>query len=127
VRKALKAHEIAGIASELVGGEREAQHGGKADNFRRIGALWSTYLSIRRSPSSDLDPADVGHMMVLMKIARTQSGAVNPDDYIDAAGYAACAGEIALQAAVDEDWAKGNAEHQASRVIDPLVREMMRG
>jgi hypothetical protein len=29
-----------------------------------------------------------------MKAARTQSGATNLDDYIDMAGYAACAGEV---------------------------------
>ena len=34
-------------------------------------------------------------MMALLKIARTQSGAMNDDDAIDAIGYIACAGEIA--------------------------------
>ena len=33
--------------------------------------------------------------MNLLKIARTQAGKFNLDDYIDAAGYAAIAGEIA--------------------------------
>jgi hypothetical protein len=103
--KSLKAHEIAAIASDLVGGDRDRQHGQKRDNFMRIAAVWQAYLSIRRDPKAPLDPVDVGHMMVLMKIARTQSGAVNADDYIDAAGYAACSGEIAMQDAVDQSWA----------------------
>ena len=38
---------------------------------------------------------DVATMMVLLKIARTQAGSHNVDDYVDACGYAAIAGEIA--------------------------------
>lgn len=114
---ALKAQAIAGTASELVGGDRDRQHGQKRDNFARIAQVWQAYLDIRRDRASPLGPADVGHMMVLMKVARTQSGAVNADDYIDAAGYAACAGEIALQDALDADWAAANAENEATRRI----------
>jgi hypothetical protein len=33
--------------------------------------------------------------MELFKIARRHSGSYNADDYVDAAGYAGCAGEIA--------------------------------
>ena len=33
--------------------------------------------------------------MTLLKLARTQAGKFNLDDYIDACGYAAIAGEIA--------------------------------
>ncbi len=97
MKQALKAREIAGMAAELVGGDRDRQHGQKRDNFERIATLWQAYLTIRRDAAEPLGPVDVGHMMVLMKLARTQSGAVNADDYIDAAGYAACAGEIALE------------------------------
>ena len=106
MKQALKAHQIAATAAELVGGDRDRQHGQKRDNFVRIAAVWQSYLGIRRDPKAPLDAVDVGHMMVLMKVARTQSGAVNPDDYIDAAGYAACAGEIAMQDAIDKEWAE---------------------
>lgn len=105
MKKALKAHEIAAIASDLVGGDRDRQHGQKRDNFSRIATLWQAYLDIRRDKTAPLNAVDVGHMMNLMKTARTQSGDVNPDDYIDAAGYMACAGEIALQETVDKSWA----------------------
>lgn len=101
---ALKAHEIASKAAELVAGDRDRQHGQKRDNFQRIATMWQAYYDIRRNPYDALDPTDVGHMMVLMKIARTQSGSVNPDDYIDAAGYAACAGEIATHEHVTNSW-----------------------
>ena len=105
MKKALKAHEIAAIAGELVGGDRDRQHGQKRDNFQRIATLWQAYLDIRRDKTAPLGPVDVGHMMNQMKVARTQSGDVNPDDYIDGSGYMACAGEIALQEAVDQTWA----------------------
>jgi hypothetical protein len=89
----MKAHEIAAKAAELVGGDRDRQHGAKLDNFRRIALLWSAWMLARKP--GPIGPHDVGVMMVLMKCARTQSGALNIDDYVDAAGYAACAGEVA--------------------------------
>jgi hypothetical protein len=36
-------------------------------------------------------------MMALLKIGRIASGQAKADNYIDLAGYAACAGEIALR------------------------------
>ena len=57
--------------------------------------MWNAWLAIRKDPSAPLDAHDVGCMMALMKLARTQSGALNVDDYVDACGYAACAGEVA--------------------------------
>lgn len=90
---------IASRAAELVGGDRDRQHGQKSDNFMRIATMWSAYLSIRKDQSAPLSAVDVGHMMAAMKLARTQSGALNIDDYVDGAGYLACAGEIAHGAA----------------------------
>jgi len=42
-----------------------------------------------------LDAEDVAILMALMKFGRITSGKVNMDNYIDAIGYVACAGEIA--------------------------------
>jgi hypothetical protein len=89
------ATDIANSAANLVGGDRDRQHGAKADNFDRIAVMWNAWLDIRTDPSARLTGHDVGMMMSVMKLARTQSGAHNVDDYIDACGYAACAGEIA--------------------------------
>lgn len=86
---------IASRAAELVGGDRDRQHGQKSDNFMRIATMWGAYLGIRRDRDAPLNAVDVGHMMSLLKTARTQSGAFNPDDYVDGVGYLACAGEIA--------------------------------
>ena len=95
----MKASDICAKAAELVGGERGRQHGTKERNFESIAALWNGYMMIRPKDDQGLahpfSAADVGHMMVLLKIARTQHGAHNLDDYIDMAGYAGCAGEIA--------------------------------
>jgi len=90
-----RATDIAGRAADLVGGDRDRQHGQKADNFNRIATMWNAWLSIRREPDAPLTGHDVGQMMSLMKKARTQSGDLNIDDYVDDCGYAACAGEIA--------------------------------
>ena len=64
-------------------------------DFERIAKAWNAWLAIRRDPAAPLDAHDVGIMMVFMKAARTQSGSLNPDDYVDMCGYAACAGEVA--------------------------------
>ena len=87
----MRAAEVCSKAAELVGGDREAQHGPKLDNFTRIADLWQGWLSARRS--GPLQAHDAAVMMALLKLARTQSGAFNADDYIDAAGYAGCAVE----------------------------------
>jgi hypothetical protein len=91
----VKASEILTTAAGYVSGDRESTHGPKERNHHNIAALWDAYLRIRRDPSVPLTPLDVLHMMVLLKVARTQLGALNMDDYIDMAGYAGCAGEVA--------------------------------
>lgn len=100
------APQIAQRAADLVGGDRDREHGKKKQNFDNIAAMWNGYLGIRRDKAAPLDAVDVGHMMVAMKIARTQSGALNVDDYVDAAGYAACAGEVAIGLAPPADSAR---------------------
>lgn len=82
-------------ASELVQGDRANTHGDKRKNHQNIASLWNAYLAIRRFPDRTLNEVDVAHMMVLLKLARTQLGAHNPDDYTDMVGYAAIAGELA--------------------------------
>ena len=90
----MRAADICRKAGELVGGERAQSHGAKLDNFERIAALWNGWIRARRS-DGDFTAHDVGVMMALLKLARTQSGAFNIDDYLDAAGYAGCAAEVA--------------------------------
>lgn len=90
----MQASEMLLQVAQLVGADRAAQHGDKRQNHENIAALWNAYLAIRREPGAPLTAADVAHMMVLLKVARTQLGAHNPDDHCDMAGYAAIAGEV---------------------------------
>lgn len=97
----MNAKETLETAASLVGGDRARTHGDKTDNHRRIALLWQGYLDARRNPSAPLTPLDAAHMMALLKIARTQTGSDNPDDYIDLAGYAGVAAEIAFASRSD--------------------------
>ncbi len=82
-------------AADLVHGDRANTHGDKRKNHQNIAGLWNAYLAIRRDPAAPLNHIDVAHMMVLLKLARTQLGAHNADDHVDMVGYAAIAGELA--------------------------------
>lgn len=98
----MTAANICRTAAGLVSGDRARQHGDKADNFARTARLWQAYLEARRAPELPLMADDVAHLMILHKLARTQSGSFNPDDYVDIAGYAGCGGEIAAEMAAAE-------------------------
>ena len=105
----MKASEIAKKASELVAGDRDRAHGDKHKNFENIAMMWNAWLTVaNKRPNRPLDSHDVATMMECLKIARRVSGATNIDDFIDSAGYAACAGEIAAL--------KDEADQRLSRV-----------
>lgn len=94
----MKAAEVCAEAAALVGGERDRTHGTKARNFGNIALFWNAYLRARfgdAGAACDLSALDVANMMEAMKIARRCWGAHNMDDYVDGAGYAGCAGELA--------------------------------
>lgn len=76
-------------AEKCVCGQRQEDYGEPEDNFRVIADLWGTYTGLL------LKAHDVAMMMALLKIGRIQSGRRTEDSYIDLAGYAACAGELA--------------------------------
>lgn len=94
----MKAAEFLQIATDLVGGARNAQHGDAIENHEKIATLWDAWLRVRREPGTPLSGLDVACMMVLLKAARTQLGNYNSDDFTDMAGYAGVAGEIAFDA-----------------------------
>lgn len=82
------ASEILQIASNLVSGDRQIQHGDKITNHKNIATLWSAYLD------KDITGHDVAILMSLLKIARTKLGSFNIDDYYDGSAYIGIAGEI---------------------------------
>lgn len=84
-------------AERCVCGDRDKQYGSPEDSFRVIAALWEVYLKERCvSPDTGVCilPEDVAALMVLFKVARIATGSYCADSWIDAAGYAACGGEI---------------------------------
>jgi hypothetical protein len=93
-RAIVKATDIAIKAAELIGGDREKTHGTKQTNFENIARLWNAWFINNGGLAGQLTGADVAKLMVLLKIARMESGEFNPDDAVDAAGYAAIAGEL---------------------------------
>lgn len=87
----MKAPDTLQTALDLVTGDRNRQNGEALRNHENIALLWTAYKR------EQFTPQDVAMMMALVKIARTQLGEHNPDDYIDGAGYLAIAGEIASE------------------------------
>ena len=90
--------EILLTAEKYVNGDREQQYGTPENNFKAIAELWTVYMGNNQGHWNIVFTAhDVGIMMALLKIARIASGQDKADNYIDLAGYAACAGEIATK------------------------------
>jgi hypothetical protein len=83
--------EILEAAKGCVTGQRQQDYGTPEDSFGLIGKLWTAYLE---HPVSSMD---VAVMMGLLKIARIQGNRSTQDSFVDLAGYAACAGEIATE------------------------------
>lgn len=85
----------------LTAGDRDAEYGTPYINLSNCAGLFTAYLcgkygGVTVDPLQfDLTAEDVAWLNVLQKIARTFSGNVKPDTYIDAATYAAIAGECA--------------------------------
>lgn len=80
---------ILDAAEKCVCHDRQDTHGRPEDSFGDIADLWTAYKGV------EFDPVDVAQMMVLLKIARAKGNPKHQDNWIDIAGYAACAGEIA--------------------------------
>lgn len=75
-------------AIETVCNDREDIYGKPENNFKLISDLWSAYKG------TEFSSKDVAVMMALLKIARITTGKHKDDNFIDIAGYAACAAEI---------------------------------
>lgn len=96
--------EVLAAAKKCVCGEREQDYGTPEDNFTTIGLLWGVYLRAAHPelqytlPINGIEAKDVAVMMSLLKVARIATGS-SPDSFVDLAGYAACAGEIATREA----------------------------
>ena len=104
--------EILKAAERCVCTDRNQQYGEPEDNFRTISMLWSVYLCAR-GMDQPLGAADVGAMMALFKLVRIATGGDKADNFIDLAGYAACAGEISTESGRDRKDVKCSAENKS--------------
>lgn len=84
----MKRAEILNAARDCVCDTREQDYGPPESSFTIIGKLWTAYMGIAFTPK------DVAMMMTLFKVARIKNGD-KVDNFVDLAGYAAIAGEIA--------------------------------
>ena len=91
----MKSTEVLDKTKSLLSEAREKSHGNKIINHENIARLWTGYLTNKFRLNLALLPEDVANLMALLKIARTQAGEHNIDDYVDSCGYSAIAGEIA--------------------------------
>lgn len=89
---------ILNTARNLTCGDREKSYGDPVDNLGDTADLWTAYLIAKhRGTTLDentfrLTAEDVAWMNVLIKAARSFKS-LKDDNYIDAAAYAAIAGE----------------------------------
>lgn len=86
--------------------DRPESYGPPEDSLPLIAKYWSLYLQNAIVGFNDIavSPLDAANMMILLKIARQQAQTkINPDNYIDVAGYSALAGEIATTYRPDEE------------------------
>ena len=85
----MKREEVLKQAEICVCGKRQQDYGNPEDNFGLIADLWNAYSGQKYTA------VDVAMMMALLKMARIKTGTGTDDSFVDLAGYAACAGEIA--------------------------------
>jgi len=97
--------EILDTAKSHVTKDRQTTHGKPENTFALIADFWTVYLKGRGLlPPKKLDEilvepvvtaVDVAQMMALLKTARSVNNPSNEDNWVDHAGYMACAGELA--------------------------------
>lgn len=81
-------------ATRCVCGDRDQDYGSPENSLSAIASLWADYIKAKYGVSAPLTGVDASAMMVLFKIARVATGHGKADNWVDAAGYAACGGEI---------------------------------
>lgn len=75
--------------------DRQDTYGSPENSFQLIAMYWGLYLGI------NIRPDQVADMMELLKVARRQNQPFHLDNYIDSAGYAILAGELASMQKVE--------------------------
>ena len=89
--------ELLEKAIEVTCNSRQAEYGTPAENLDNTAQLWNAYFAAKQGV--ELDPTlfsaeDVAWLNTLQKISRATTGQAGDDTYLDAAAYAAIAGEV---------------------------------
>ena len=89
----MKRGDILDTAKGYVTKDRAQTHGPAEETFGRIAAVWSARLGV------DITQAQVCILLADLKSCRAWGNPQHADNWVDLAGYAACGGEIATEAA----------------------------
>lgn len=89
-----KGEGILDEAIRITSGARRRDYDKATPNHERIAGAWNWYIRSRKGANDELSALDVAQMMILLKIARACFTPTR-DSYVDIAGYAKCAAQIA--------------------------------
>jgi len=82
-------NEILDTAKTLINNDRAATHGDAYKMHEVIAEMWSAILGV------EISATQVALMMAALKLARASENPDHSDNWVDAAGYIALAGEMA--------------------------------
>lgn len=82
---------VLATAEQLINGDRAKDYGDASENFQRIADLWKPILGI------EVTATDVALCLTQLKVARLITSPAHRDSWVDAAGYIALGGEIAMK------------------------------
>jgi len=114
--------ETLDAARQAITVDRAATHGEAENTFGLIAAYWSAHLGC------EVTAGDVAIMMTLFKCARMKANPGHADNYVDAVGYAAIAGELADPVPTEWTDAAINAMVDApvNRAAQPVAGQFQR-
>ena len=114
--------ETLDAARQAITVDRAATHGDAENTFGLIAAYWSAHLDCV------VTAGDVAQLMVLFKVARMKANPGHADNYVDAVGYAAIAGELADP--VPTEWTdamvEAMVEAPTNRAAQPVAGQFQR-
>lgn len=96
----MKAIAIIDSAAKLVAGDRQEAYGDPMDGMVRLAIALNAWLHMTGNATPrPLSPKDAAMFQVMLKIARSETGPLRMDNFVDLAGWAAVAGEVAARIA----------------------------
>lgn len=81
-------------ASGLITGQRQEDYGTPEENFQRMADYANIHFKKNLENNIPISPRQTAEYMILLKMARTINSPTR-DSYVDIAGYAGIAGELA--------------------------------